>query len=348
MLPPDPGHMAHSALPLFAGVDFDAAQLFDSTDPDDASARAGRVFSPHSIRLAGPGHGQGRGFRSRLAQLALGRLSLNRISWGAAVEIDPGALGSYYLLALPLKGHACFHIDGCAIDVSPHTLALVSPGQRFRFEASAGYAQVVLRIERDAMEHGYLALTGQECSTGIEFAPAMPTAGRSWRAVEPLLQVLAGRARPAALADGIAPLGPAFDQRIEELLVATLLLQQPHALSQRLLPAQPSGGSRHVQLAQAYMLEHLGDALTVARVAIAAGVSVRTLQAAFNALHGFGPMQWLRERRLYRVRELLSAGDGAAITDIATRHGFTHLGEFSQAYRRMFGETPSQSRNNRG
>jgi hypothetical protein len=30
-----------------------------------------------------------------------------------------------------------------------------------------------------------------------------------------------------------------------------------------------------------------------------------------------------------------------SITDIATRAGFSHLGGFSQAYRRAFGETPS-------
>ena len=333
----DHGQMAHSALPVFAGVDFDAAQLFDTADLAHASALAGRVFSPHSITVSG----RGRDFRSRVARLALGPLSLIRITWGAAVQVDPGALGSYYLLAMPLKGHARFHIDGRVIEVSPHAPALISPGQRFRFDASADYVQVVVRIERASMEQGYQALTGRACDADINFAPPMPTDGRSWRALEPLLQVLAGRAGPAA------SVSPTFEQRIEELLVATLLLQQPHTLSERLLPTRPSGSSRHLQMAQAYMIEHIEDALTVGRVAIAVGVSVRTLQATFNARHGFGPMQWLREQRLYRVRELLCAGDGGmSITDIAMRHGFTHTGEFSKAYRRMFGETASQSRAN--
>jgi AraC-like DNA-binding protein len=328
--------MAHSASRLFSGVDFDAAQLFDTSDPEEASALAGRILSPHSIQASG------RGFRSRMAHLTLGRLSLSRLTWGAAVRVDPGALGSYYLLALPLKGRACFHIDGRAIEVSPREPALISPGQRFRFDARGDYAQVVVRIELRSMEHGYQALTGRACRASLNFTPQLSTAGTSWRAVEPLLQVLAGRALPAGSAV------PAFEHRIEELLVATLLLHQPHTLSERLLPARSSGVSRHARLAQAYMLDHLEEALTVGQVAIAVGVSVRTLQTAFNTLHGFGPMQWLREQRLRRVREVLCTGGEASITDIAMRNGFTHLGEFSRAYRRMFGETASDSRSNGG
>jgi AraC-like DNA-binding protein len=56
-------------------------------------------------------------------------------------------------------------------------------------------------------------------------------------------------------------------------------------------------------------------------------------------------MQWLRAQRLHAVRAVLMAGgDGMTrVTDAAFRFGFTHLGEFSQQYRRTFDETPSQT-----
>jgi len=331
--------IAHSVSPIFSGVDFQAAQLFDTSDPDHASILAGRIFSPHSIKVGAGGNR----FRSRLSHLALGRLSLNRLTWGAGVAVDPGALASYYLLAMPLKGHARFHIDGRAIDVSPHAVGLISPGQRFHFEASEGYAQIVVRIERSAMEHGYEALTGRPCGVDINFSPVIGTAGRTWRAVEPWLQLLARSARRAGTV--VSPDASALELRIEDMLVSTLLLQQPHTLSERLLPTPPTGTPRHVRRAQAYLLEHLEEPLTVAQVAVAVGVSVRTLQAAFSAQLGCGPMQWLREQRLFRIRDLLCADDcGLSITAIAMRYDFTHPGEFARAYRRMFGETASQSR----
>lgn len=93
------------------------------------------------------------------------------------------------------------------------------------------------------------------------------------------------------------------------------------------------------------MQDHLEEPLTVSDVAVACGVSVRTLQAAFKSTYGLGPMQWLREQRLHRVRETLRSIDheGLSVTDVAMRFGFTHLGEFSKAYRRVFGDTASRA-----
>jgi AraC-like DNA-binding protein len=58
-----------------------------------------------------------------------------------------------------------------------------------------------------------------------------------------------------------------------------------------------------------------------------------------------GPLQWLREQRLHRVRETLLSGDdeSQSVTATALRFGFTHQGEFSKAYRRAFGETASRT-----
>ena len=55
-------------------------------------------------------------------------------------------------------------------------------------------------------------------------------------------------------------------------------------------------------------------------------------------------MALLRELRLQRAHdELLSAGPGAQVTDIALRWGFCHLGRFSQSYLQAFGESPRQT-----
>jgi transcriptional regulator GlxA family with amidase domain len=134
---------------------------------------------------------------------------------------------------------------------------------------------------------------------------------------------------------------PRFDARLEEMLVATLLLNQPHNFGAQALQAPARAVPCYLSRAEAYMLERLQDPLTLGQVARACGVSTRTLQAAFNTAHGEGPMQWLREQRLHAVRSAILASEGfqPSITQIAFQFGFTHLGEFSQAYRRRFGET---------
>jgi transcriptional regulator GlxA family with amidase domain len=93
------------------------------------------------------------------------------------------------------------------------------------------------------------------------------------------------------------------------------------------------------------MLERLESRLTLSMVASHAGMPARTLQLAFKSSEGMGPMQWLRQQRLTAARnELLSPRDSCPrVSEIALRFGFVHLGEFSQAYRSMFGETPSET-----
>ena len=76
----------------------------------------------------------------------------------------------------------------------------------------------------------------------------------------------------------------------------------------------------------------------------ATGLSPRTLQRTFQAEYGLCPQEWLRVERLNRVRaDLLNAQNGNSVTHAATRWVFFHLGRFSQYYRDLFREKPSQT-----
>jgi transcriptional regulator GlxA family with amidase domain len=82
----------------------------------------------------------------------------------------------------------------------------------------------------------------------------------------------------------------------------------------------------------------------LAELVAVAGVSARTLQAGFLAAYGVSPMAYVQRRRLARAREdLLSAAPGTTVAEIARRLGFVAAGRFSLAYRRCFGESPSQT-----
>ena len=76
----------------------------------------------------------------------------------------------------------------------------------------------------------------------------------------------------------------------------------------------------------------------------AAGLSPRTLQRAFQAEYGLCPQEWLSVERLHHVREdLIRRQNSRTVTRAATRWGFFHLGRFSQYYRELFGERPSET-----
>jgi transcriptional regulator GlxA family with amidase domain len=85
-------------------------------------------------------------------------------------------------------------------------------------------------------------------------------------------------------------------------------------------------------------------AFTVADLAVFAGVSERSLHAAFRRRLRVVPMSYVRRRRLELAHEellRLDPSEGAKVTDVALRHGFPHTGRFAAAYRARFGESPS-------
>jgi AraC-like DNA-binding protein len=75
-----------------------------------------------------------------------------------------------------------------------------------------------------------------------------------------------------------------------------------------------------------------------------AGVSSRTVYRVFDRLYGEPPLRRLRRASLESVRRRLEAGrPGDSVTSAAFDWGFDHLGRFAAAYRRHFGEAPSET-----
>jgi AraC-like DNA-binding protein len=83
----------------------------------------------------------------------------------------------------------------------------------------------------------------------------------------------------------------------------------------------------------------------VSEICVAFGLSRRSLHRAFHEVFGVGPVTFLRHKRLCTIRSILreSAPSQTTISKVALEQGFIELGRFSQYYRAMFGEYPSQT-----
>ena len=93
-----------------------------------------------------------------------------------------------------------------------------------------------------------------------------------------------------------------------------------------------------------YIEENSNGSVRMGQVRTYAGVSQSTLERIFRQEFQTTPSGYLKARRLDAVRRLLKNGLGEVetIADIATEHGFTHMGRFSSAYREQFGVLPSE------
>lgn len=97
-----------------------------------------------------------------------------------------------------------------------------------------------------------------------------------------------------------------------------------------------------VTRAEEIMSAHAHKPLTIADVADACQVTVRTLQLAFRKHRGMTPLQFLINRRLMMARDLLLSPERSSnVQSVAMDCGFLSVGKFAQRYRAMFGELPS-------
>ena len=91
--------------------------------------------------------------------------------------------------------------------------------------------------------------------------------------------------------------------------------------------------------------EPLGE-VTVSRLCEVAGCSISTLEYSFNKRFGVTPKRYIKNLQLSRVRRglfIFYEAGYRSITDLATKHGFWHMGQFAADYRKLFGELPSET-----
>lgn len=91
------------------------------------------------------------------------------------------------------------------------------------------------------------------------------------------------------------------------------------------------------------MENHLETPLSVADIAAAMGVCVRTLETAFRRGAEQSPGQFYLGLRLNMARRLV-ADTNLAMTDVAVRCGFSSVSALSRAFKRRFGASPMHVR----
>jgi AraC-like DNA-binding protein len=311
-------------------------RLFRTSDAAEARERVAAVYCPHELKVLGGGI---RGVDTCMDHLPLGNVSLNRLRYGPEVYIDADRLASFYLVMMPMQGRARVSCGQEALAATPESAAVISPTLPFFQTIEAGCDQLMVRIDRQALERTCAQHLGHELRQPLEFAAALDMrAPGGWPA---LLAYLIREADLAA--PGLD--SPLLRTPVEHLLLATLLHGQPHNYRAELQqPARPLAPA-HVKRVEDYIETHADEPLTVADLAAYAGVSASALFAGFRDFRNTTPMAHLRSVRLRRVHDELQAAlpTAASVTEVAIRWGFRHLSHFTTHYKRKFGELPSET-----
>lgn len=132
---------------------------------------------------------------------------------------------------------------------------------------------------------------------------------------------------------------------ILEDFVPLLIESMPSTLNHNIMADRLLCRAQLVQQAEAYMLAHLEQPITLKDLCGILKTSSRPLNYGFQEMFGTSPMAYLKWLRLHAVHRILKAADPATtkIEEIANRYGFWSAGHFGQDYKTMFGQLPSQT-----
>jgi AraC family ethanolamine operon transcriptional activator len=298
------------------------AAAFDCVE-DVAAAQ--RDFAAELVQLS-PGP-----FRYELSLVDLGplRVQSNAVegSYLGRARVAPGAWALFYPTGGPagasrLNGILPGSDDAVLYGPGTDLLARVADGQRWTMVVldAAGFAEVFDRLPEARAGRAVLLPGLLARAPGLlrlpDLAGPQPTG------------------RP----------GPAVSEAVVDGLRAAL----DAALADRLSPPRRLRGERRAARVTSAALEYLaavpGRPVCSAEIGAALGVTPRFVNQCFDAVYGISVHRYLRQRRLAEARwRLATGGPGLMVKQVALDLGFWHFGRFAQAYRGVFGESPSQT-----
>ncbi|MEV0074089.1 MULTISPECIES: AraC family transcriptional regulator [unclassified Amycolatopsis] len=300
-----------------------------TSDPCSAARDGTRALSPHRLRPVGAIP-----FATRLHAVDVGAVTVGYKEYAGEVVIESTAPLDYYMLLMPLRGRLDIAKDGAAVGVPPGSGAVVGPGDGLNMRFAGDSAELVAKIPLGAMQRHMRGLgRGRGANLRVRFALTTPGPAEWMRALAFASATVDRCARGTVPAE--------TGRLIEDALVSTLLLSQPHDLAAELYRGPDD--DRALILRVAEELHALPARPSIPELAHRHGLSTRALQDGFRRVLGVPPSVYLRDLRLDRVHGDLSRDAGDTVAEVAYRAGFTHLGRFGIAYRRRFGVLPSMT-----
>ncbi len=311
-------------------------ELFRSADLDETRSRVGEVYCDHKLEV---NSGALDAFHYHIP---FDGISFNYMGYGAECLIEPGCLGDFYLLQLPLKGHATIFADGREFESHPGKASILNPNSYTKMIWSSGCEQLLVQIDKNKVDSSLASCLGRQVGDEIAFNPNVTQNDDKqsawWRHVISFI-------REYNQAHSFYNTQCVLNNELDSI-VKGLLFTLDHNHSETLITKDKVVLPKHVHKATEHIRENFSETLSIHDLVTITGVSERCLFEGFKQNLKVTPMQFLMQIRLSNVRaELLkdSCDHNANITQIALDNGFTQLGRFSSYYKDMFGELPSET-----
>ena len=313
--------------------------VWETRDVSEACQRGCDLLGPHQLVVVDSRPGD---FYASYHAVRFRDVTLGWLDYTAAVRLSCHRIPDGYLVLVPVSSSSVMTVGKVRGEANALTAALPPAGQSMAIDCERPARHLLVRIEDRPLNAHLERILGRPLESRLVFEQSFDLSSARASRWNIAIQVLHAELLEA---DSLLWRGLGIGH-LEEFLMSALLFAHSSNYSEHL--SRTSGPTEHraVRVAKDFIEANLANPLTVGAVAAAAGVSERTLQAAFQADAGTTPMAYVRQRRLERARADLAdaaPADYESVTSVATRWHLGHLGRFSADYSARFGESPSQT-----
>ncbi|MBL4895028.1 MAG: AraC family transcriptional regulator [Emcibacter sp.] len=312
--------------------------LFQTNDVDKAREIVSKVYCDHILKPSRSGPIDACHNRARLSAV-----SVNYMQYGTDIRVEPGYLDRFFLFQLPLEGAARITTGNEDFTTTVGMSSAINPTDYTKMHWNKDCKKLLVQIRAEAMETRLSRLLMRPIDKPILFDPKVMADNRQaqgwWQQIKHLV---------TDLGDGMDPWRSRHIlEDLERHLLTSLLYSFNHNYMDALLTQESQAAPKHVKLAEDYILAHLKDPLSIDDLVTITGVSQRSIFEGFRSFRGTTPMKYVLQLRLEKVRaELRDSGPDRSVTDIALKWGFSQLGRFSVSYKKVYGESPSDTLKN--
>lgn len=309
--------------------------LLNCTGLTALEAGVNRIFG--SGKFDAPRQSRAASFRSTINHRALQNGALMFGSYGAAMNAKIGPYENY-VQGFPLAGFGEHTVGGTNISISASqaSSAIINAGESVELRYKSSFEHIVLSLQPVPLLRKLEALTGGAPVGSLTFLKRTsvdPSAVALRRLVLFLAEELnAPTTTPLVLAE------------LEQAIMVAFLTSNANNFSAMLNGDPRSTGPWQVRRAEEYIAAHWDQPITIEALAMATGVSARSVFHSFKKARGYSPMALVKQIRLQKAKHMLSIPQAdTSVTGVAYACGFGNLGHFANDYLQKFGERPSDT-----
>ena len=271
--------------------------------------------------------------------VSIGTTSVLSLNHCADYEVDSGEVDGQdsVIFGMGIGEPSSTSFDGKSVVLTDNAV-IFSNTSRVRHTRSRNSGELLVKCPTDDLVARLQASLDRPVSKAIQFDRSTPLAmGIGAHAKSALFHVTSSLDADPCLLEH-----PLIASNFEDVLLGVLLSMPNNYTSELLQPAGKQSAPAVVTRAEEYMDAHAGSPITIADVLSHAGCSRKVLFDNFRKSRDYTPGEFLTNTRLKLAHERLrNPHPMDSVTTIAYDTGFSHMGRFSEIYRKRYGVKPS-------